>query len=67
MFEGLSPTIFNGVFDGPEPVSDRIFDLCERVLVGPFHQQGHGARVSTLLNERVLLLSLIQRARRKRQ
>jgi hypothetical protein len=51
-------TVLDGVLDGAQPIPDSIFDLCEGVLVGPLHQQGHRARVTTLLHKRVLLLSL---------
>lgn len=53
------PTVFNGVFDGSEAISHGVFDLSQGVLVGSFHQQGHGTRVPTILNEREFLLSLL--------
>lgn len=51
-------TVFYGVLDCPQTIPYSIFDLCEGVFVGSLHQQGNGARVPTLLNECVLLLSL---------
>ena len=51
-------TVFDGVLDCPQTIPDGVFDLCEGVFVGALHQQGDGARVPTLLDERVLLLSL---------
>lgn len=57
------PTIFDGVFDGSESISHGVFDLCQGVFVGSLHQQGHRARVTTLLNKRVFLLSLLQKAK----
>lgn len=51
-------TILNGIFHSPQPIPDCILDLGERVLVGAPDEQGHRARVLTLLNEGVFLLSL---------
>lgn len=51
-------TIFYGVLDSTQTIPDSVFDLCEGVFVGSLHQKSDWARVPTLLNERVLLLSL---------
>lgn len=55
---GRALTILNGILHSPQPIPHCILDLGERVLVGAPDEQGHRARVLTLLNEGVFLLSL---------
>lgn len=58
-FSASARTVLDGVLDSTQPISHGFFDLRQRVFVWSFDQQSHGAWVPTLLDERVLLLSLL--------
>lgn len=56
--QGCLHTVFDGVLHRPQAVAHGVFYLSKGVFVGAFDQEGDGARVATLLDEGVLLLSL---------